>query len=275
MSGLERLLDQVDRQTDATVRRLGMSAPAVTDGTAEGRFTLPGLIALLAAGAQDRPRHSLAAQVITPATIERALDEIGRLRGVPIRVSEAREVVELLTTGEVIVDVATGLRAALLLAPRLPIALTRDALALPELPRAVVDAIHADLRDDAPRTPRDVITDLRDGRLDGRRRILTNTLRVLLGRAAPGVLVETIQGLIGPENQTLRLAVLVYARTQGIDLDEKDLDALFRALDPANPDLGILLDRGLERVTSVYGDISGAVAILRRLTAPEAGSVPA
>ena len=46
MSGLETLLDQVDRQTDATVGRLGMSAPAVTDGTAEGRFTLPGLIAL-------------------------------------------------------------------------------------------------------------------------------------------------------------------------------------------------------------------------------------
>jgi len=275
MSGLEKLLDQVDRQTDTTVRRLGMPAPAVTDGTAEGRFTLPGLVALLAVGARERPRQSLAAEVITPATIERALDEIGRLRGVPIRVSEAREVVQLLTTGEVIVDVATGLRAALLLAPRLPLALTRDALALPELPRAVVDAIHADLRDDAPRTPRDVIADLRDGQLDGRRRILTNTLRVLLGRATPGVLVETIRELIGPENQTLRLAVLVYARTQGIDLDEKDLDALFRALDPANPDLGVFLDRGLERVTSVYGDASRAVAILRRITAPEAGSVPA
>ena len=275
MSGLEKLLDQVDRQTDTTVRRLGMPAPAVTDGTAEGRFTLPGLVALMAVGARERPRQSIAAEVITPATIERALDEIGRLRGVPIRVSEAREVVQLLTTGEVIVDVATGLRAALLLAPRLPLALTRDALALPELPRAVVDAIHADLRDDAPRTPRDVIMDLRDGQLDGRRRILTNTLRVLLGRATPGVLVETIRELIGPENQTLRLAVLVYARTQGIDLDEKDLDALFRALDPANPDLGVFLDRGLERVTSVYGDASRAVAILRRITAPEAGSVPA
>src|SRR4029453_13330057 len=136
------------------------------------------------------------AEVITPATIERALDEIGRLRGVPIRVSEAREVVELLTTGEVIVDVATGLRAALLLAPRLPLALTRDALALPELPRAVVAAIPADLRADPPRTPRDVITDLRDGRLDGRRRILTNTLRVLLGRAAPGGPGGAIHGLI-------------------------------------------------------------------------------
>ena len=121
-----------------------------------GRFTLPGLIALMAVGPSDRPRQSLVAEAITPATIERALDEIGRLRGVPIRASEVREVVELLTTGEVIVDVATGLRAALLLVPRLPVALTRDALALPELPREVVDAIQADLRDNAPRTPRDV-----------------------------------------------------------------------------------------------------------------------
>jgi hypothetical protein len=275
MNGLRELLDQVDRQTDATVRRLRMSAPALTDGTADGRFTLPGLIALMAVGAQDRPRQTLAAEVITPATIERALDEIGRLRGVPIRVSEVRQVVQLLTTGEVIVDVATGLRAVLLLVPRLPLAVTRDALTLPELPRSVVDAIRADLKDDAPRTPRDVILDLHDGRLDGRRHILTNTLRVLLGEATPGVLVETIQGLIGPENQTFRLAVLVYARTQGIDLDEKDLDALFRALDPANPDLGVFLDRGLERVTSVYGDVSRAAAILRRLTAPRSGTVPA
>jgi hypothetical protein len=88
------------------------------------------------------------------------------------------------------------------------------------------------------------------------------------------VLVETIRALIGPENQTLRLAVLVYARTQGVDLDEKDLDALFRALDPTHPDLGVFLDRGLERVTSVYGDASRAVAVLRRLAAPRPEAVP-
>jgi hypothetical protein len=98
---------------------------------------------------------------------------------------------------------------------------------------------------------------------------------VLLGRATPDVLLETIRALIGPENQTLRLAVLVYARTQGIDLDEKDLDALFKALDPANPDLGVFLDRGLERVTSTYGDAARAVAVLRRIAAPSPGSVPA
>ena len=275
MSGTRELLDQVDRRTDAFVHRLGVPAADVTEGTEDGRFTLPGLIALLAVGARDRPRQPLVAEAITPATIERALDEIGRLRGVPIRVSEVREVIQLLTTGEVIVDVATGLRAVLLLVPRLPLALTRDALALPDLPREVAEAIRADLRDDAPRTLRDVIVDLHDGKLDGRRRILTNTLRVLLGRAAPGALVETIGALIGPENHTLRLAVLVYARTQGIDLDERDLDALFRALDPANPDLGVFLDRGLERVTAVYGDAARAVAVLRRIAAPRPEAAPA
>jgi hypothetical protein len=275
MSGTRELLDQVNRRTDAFVHRLGVPAADVTEGTADGRFTLPGLIALLAVGARDRPRQPLVAEAITPATIERALDEIGRLRGVPIRVSEVREVIQLLTTGEVIVDVATGLRAVLLLVPRLPLALTRDALTLPDLPREVAEAIRADLKDDAPRTLRDVIVDLHDGKLDGRRRILTNTLHVLLGRATPGVLVETIRALIGPENQTLRLAVLVYARTQGIDLDEKDLDALFRALDPDHPDLGALLDRGLERVTAAYGDASRAVAVLRRIAAARSGTAPA
>jgi hypothetical protein len=89
------------------------------------------------------------------------------------------------------------------------------------------------------------------------------------------VLVETIRALIGPENQTLRLAVLVYARTQGIDLDEEDIDALFRALDPANPDLGVLLDRGLERVTAPFEDASRALALLRRIAASRSSGVPA
>ncbi len=271
MSRARELLREVNRRTDDFMKRTGVSASEAPARTTDGRFTLPGLIALLAVGARDRRREPLVAEVITPAVIERALNEVGRLRGVPIRADEARAVVELLTTGELVVDVVTGLRAVLVLVPRLPVAVARDVLTLPELPRDVAEAIRADLRDDAPRTPRDVIVDLRDGKLDGRRRILTNTLRVLLTEATPGALVETIRALIGPENQTIRLAVLVYARTQGIDLDEEDLDALHRALDPANPDLGVLLDRGLERVVDTYQDAALAVGVLRRITARHSG----
>ena len=150
-----------------------------------------------------------------------------------------------------------------------------SALTLPKLPERVARAIHADLQDDAPLVLRDVLVDLADGRLEHRRRILTNTLGVLLAGATPGVLVETIRALVGPENETLRLALLVYARTQGIDLEKEDLDALFDALDPAHPDLGILLDRGLERVTVVYGGAGRAVTVIRRLLARAPSAVPA
>lgn len=274
MSGIQQVLDPINRAADAFVHRLGGASASTAAGPADGRFTLPGLVALLAVGARARPRQPLVAEALSPAVIERALDEIGSRRGVPVRVAEVREVVELLTTGELFTDVATGLRATLLLAPRLPLALIRDALTLPKLPHRVADAIRADLRADI-REPRDVLVDLRDGRLEGRPPILTNTLGVLLAEATPGVLVETIRALIGPENQTLRLALLVYARTQGIDLDEEDLDALLDALDPAHPDLGILLDRGLERVTVVYGDAGRAVTIIRRLLARAPSAVPA
>ena len=183
---------------------------------------------------------------------------------------------QLLTTGEVIVDVATGLRAVLLLAPRLPLAVTRDALTLPELPRSRGggDPRGSPRTTSLARLATSSWTSATAGWTGAGAFSPTRCGSCWAGRL-PGVLVETIQGLIGPENQTLRLAVLVYARTQGIDLDEKDLDALFRALDPANPDLGVFLDRGLERVTFGVGDVSGAVAILRRLTAPRQGSVPA
>ena len=51
------------------------------DGTADGRFTLPGLVALLAVGARDRPREPLVAEANNPAVIVRALDEVGRRVG--------------------------------------------------------------------------------------------------------------------------------------------------------------------------------------------------
>jgi hypothetical protein len=271
MSSARELLRDVNRRTDAFVKRTGVSQSDAPDRTADGRVTLHGLIALLAVGARDRPREPLVAEAINPAVIARVLEEVGRRRGVPIRVDEARAVVELLTTGELVVDVVTGLRTVLALVPRLPVAVARDVLILPELPREVVEAIRADLKDDAPRTLRDVIVDLYDGKLDGRRRILTNTLRVLLAET----IVETIRALIGPENQTVRLAVIVYARTQGIDLDEADFDALHRALDPAHPDLGVFLDRGLERVVDTYREAALAGAVLRRITARHSDATPA
>jgi hypothetical protein len=89
----------------------------------------------------------------------------------------------------------------------------------------------------------------------------------VLNRAATKEVAETLRALIGPENRTIRLAILIYARTQGVDIDEEDLDALYQAIDPANPDLSPLLNRGLDRLTTQYSGAGEALAILRRLAA--------
>jgi hypothetical protein len=266
MSGLQRLLDLVDRKTDELAARLtsASGAPAVTMRGRE--LTLPGLVTLLALGQRTRPAAALPVSGLASDVIDRLLDEAAKRAGLPVSADEAREVVRLLTSGEFLEDLSSGLVAVLGLVPRAPAALVGDVLSLPSLPEALADAVRADLRDDPSRPVRDVLIDLRDGRLDTRRVILRHTLRVLLGQAAPGALAGVLRTLLGPGNATFRLAVIVYARSQGIDIDEKDLDALLAALDPASPDLGVLLDRGLERFRQEYGKAAHAVSILERLS---------
>jgi hypothetical protein len=265
MGALRDLLDRLDSKTDALVGRPGGTATPAHD------LTLPGLLGVLALGQRTRPTEplglDLALGTMSPERIRAVLDAVAKRLGVPVTPSEAQEVVELLTTGEFLADVQSGLAAAVRFVPRVPVALVQDALALDELPAELVAAVRTDLHDDPSRPVRERLEDLRDGRLDARRRILTNTLRVLLGRAAPGALVGTLRTLIAPENRTFRLAIVVYARLHGVDIDVEDLDALYRALDPADPDLGRLLDRGLDRVREKYTRAEDVVAFLGRLSA--------
>jgi hypothetical protein len=151
------------------------------------------------------------------------------------------------------------------LAPQVPAALVEDALALPELPSDLVAAIRRDLHDDPSRSPREVLVSLRDGRID--RKIMTNTLRALLASAAPQTVVNTVRTLIAPENRSVRLAIVVYARLHGVDIDVEDMDAVYRAIDPKNPDLGSLFEQGLTRVRDKYGRAEDALTFLRRLSA--------
>jgi hypothetical protein len=262
-------LDDVMRQLGATAdhflgSRLG--AEAGSEGfTAPGRFTFGGLIALLSLGARDRARTVPPDQgelsTVDPALLQAALARIHS----PVKPGEVDEVLDLLRTGAVATDAISSMRVILRLVRRLPSDLFKDALDLPRIPSDVVNALTADFSGALPGRPRKLITDLRDGRLD--RAVMPSTLRLLLGRAAPAGIAETIRALIGTDNRTLRLAIIIYARTHGVDIDEQDLDALHDAIDPAQPDLAPLLERGLDRLTTHYHGAGQALETLRRLAA--------
>jgi len=259
MGALRDLVDRLDTQRHALMSRLGGTGQATPD------MTLPGFLEILALGQRTRPSEALPVRAVNHENIEAVLSLLAQRQGMPITAAEAREVVTLLTTGELFEDLGTGLAAAVRLGPQLPTALVEDALALPELPADLAAAIRRDLHDDPTRSPHEVLVSLRDGRLD--REVLTNTLRVLLGSAAPQAVANTVRTLIAPENRSFRLAIVVYARLHGVDIDVEDLDAVYRAIDPANPDLSPLFAQGLTRVREKYGRAEDALALLRRLSA--------
>jgi hypothetical protein len=262
MSGLTDLLARVNSGTDGFLRERLAGAAAAGEFADDGRFSLGGLVALLSLGARERPREA-------PEQSDLAGLDVGMLQSVldrvgsPVRPDQAAEILQLLKSGAVGRDVASALRVTVRFARRLPPELVLDLLELPALPGDVVDAISADLSGTGDRQPTAVLQELSDGQID--RALLPRTLGVLLNRAATRNIAETVRALIGPENRTVRLAILVYARMQGIDLDEKDLDALYRAIDPARPDLTPLLNRGLDRLVSQSSSAAHALIVLRRL----------
>jgi hypothetical protein len=265
MSGLTDLLSRVNLRTDEFLRNTSGGSPVAAEFRRDGRFNLAGLITLLSLGAPDvhaLPNEPMDLSTLDATAVRAALDRVDS----PVTAEEAGQVLELLKSGAITADVASALHATLRLARRLPPDLVIDVLRLPELPVDVIQAVSEDLAGATQqREPRQVLVDLRDGRIN--RAILSRTLGVLLNRAATKNVAETIRALIGPENRTIRLAILMYARTQGIKLKEDDLDALYQGIDPASPDLSPLLNRGLEQLTTRLQGAGDAVAVLRRLRA--------
>ena len=199
-------------------------------------------------------------------TLIRAIQAGGALaRGLPVTPAEAARVVELLRSGEFWSDAAGATGAVLRLTRELPRALLRD---VPRTPARLEELHEALVRDgaEAPGHMGRIAEDLLDGRLDRPPSPFTNTLRWLYGGAAPSAVAETVRRIIAPDNETARLAVLLYARAHGIPLTPEGLDALRDGpLDSRDPDLGPALVAGVRVLAALRGGEAGVIAVLRRL----------
>ncbi len=72
--------------------------------------------------------------------------------------------------------------------------------------------------------------------------------------ATPASVAKTVAELISPENESVRLALIIYARANGIPLDEQDLDTLRdHFLNTENPDLGPVLASALTHFVNQNG----------------------
>ncbi len=182
---------------------------------------------------------------------------------------DARAVAELLATGEFFGDVAASTASLVKLVPRLLAALLRDVSHLPHRTIRLAAAVARDLAGMPFQVPA-VLADLADGSIDNPPLILRRTLRCLYGFATIASVFETLHTLLAPDNESVRLAVLLYARANGVPLEQADLDRVRALFAPDAPGLGPALVAGLERLRKHAGT-DGALRILSRLDRREEG----
>jgi hypothetical protein len=98
----------------------------------------------------------------------------------------------------------------------------------------------------------EVMTDLRDeGKIDFSPKVLGNTIRVLYRQAAAQQIAKTVYNLLG--NESVRLAIIVFARSRGLNISQADLDRVRKAIDPDGPNLGELLAPGVRHLIKHWG----------------------
>ena len=69
----------------------------------------------------------------------------------------------------------------------------------------------------------DQIEQLKAGNPPDAPEILNNTLKTIYSTPDVGNTIEVVNALLTPENEFFRLAILVYARLNGINLEQKDI----------------------------------------------------
>jgi hypothetical protein len=250
---------------------------------------------LLRAAAQDVAFEASPDEGLKPGTVQRFLEEVLRrhaaLSEVSVRESESDEIKQelfekgvsalarriglslsldqterlaaLLANGEFFRDIGSTTAVTLTTVRGLPLAVAEDIRWSPRAIRLLF-ALIRDLRG-TPASAWKVFTELRGGQLEDPPAVLTHTLRVLYATASIAAISEMIRTLLAKDNQTFRLAVVVYARSAGIPIEDADLDVLLEsAFNTNEPDLGPTLDRAIQRLEVNLGR-NLLIGVLERL----------
>lgn len=192
-----------------------------------------------------------------------AVPALERETGMQLTEAQWDQARELLMSGEFFGDAAHAVAAVVHAIPGMPVALVRDVRTSPLRIARLTVAVARDLQGGLGTAHRVVADLLADGDLDERPAVLVHTLEALFRFAGVQSVAGTLGQLVHPDNKAVRLAVVAYARANGIPLRESDLD-LVRAtlLASDRPDLGPLLTEAGTRLAERYG-----AARFRRLLA--------
>jgi hypothetical protein len=223
----------------AIAERFGAASPEVTPENVEA--------ALRAIFVHGAAADQAAAQNggLRDEIIQAAVAEAGKRAGLQVTPEQARRAVQLLATGAFFRDVVSAFAAVLSGVRELPIDLVRDVQGLPTRRTVLLFALARDLFG-TPLTAAHVLEDLlQDGRVDSAPPLLTHTMRALVRFAGVHSTAQTLSKLL--RNDTVQLALVIYANAHGVPVKEADLAALGQQLAGADPNLGVPLTAAANR----------------------------
>ncbi|MBI3799299.1 MAG: hypothetical protein HY268_20330 [Deltaproteobacteria bacterium] len=171
--------------------------------------------------------------------------------GLSVDEEEALTAVRLLSTGEFLNDAANSIATTLKTVPEVILNVPGDVISLPwrlfGLAKGIVDGLiqlpgelPEDLRKlaalQAPNSPA----------------LLTNTLDWLYTNGTFRSAAHLVWELTAPDNESLRLALILFARSRGVPVTEKELDAVRKLFDTDNPTLQPVLEAGITFLKERY-----------------------
>lgn len=256
-SDLENL--QRDLLKEAQERRL--SSTDIRDILSHvSSLHFPGLITLLALGARTTDQDSQTPTFpLTHAHITDALS--GQSAHNAPEAETARRAAQLLLSGRFLDDLAEAFAVIAYTIPDLPFDIAQNIRTLPQVPKSLIAAITRDLGE-IPSAIDAIIQDLRrDGTITSQPTVMTHTMREIYRQATARQLATTIHTLL--ENESVRLALIIFARSKGVTISQEDLDQVRKAIDPNTPNLGELLAPGYQQLSKRYGKAQ-AIEILKQ-----------
>jgi hypothetical protein len=207
------------------------------------------------------PSNLISHDQIRRAILGRALQMLAREAGITtVTDQQVDEIVRLLETGKFFDDISSSTAAVVSTIQGIPIRLVKDISPnnLSQVAFRIGAALPKDLGEASAFLSIEVLEDLFDkGQIDHAPGLLIHTFAVLYDLATVESTAEMVRSLIHPENRTVRIAIMIYARANGVKLEDKDLDAVYEALNPSNPNLAPLVTAATRNLSQRYAPEDG------------------
>jgi hypothetical protein len=181
------------------------------------------------------------------------LEEAAKELALPLTEEEARTAVELLLTGEFFRDAAASIQATLQAVPQLLLSAPQDVVSLPWRIFGLANAIVTGLIKLPGEAPHFVLDLVKSGAPKSPA-LLTQTLQWLYSNGTFRSASDLVWELTAPDNESLRLALIVFARAHGVPVTPELLDGARMLFRTDTPELGPVIQEGVNFLKERFGD---------------------